>query len=265
MGHVLNAEKTTWHGVGPTQGEGIIRRLDPRVRILAVAGFAIGVILLNDLVALSTALAIALIAMALAELPPARTLRRMIMMDSFIIFMLALLPFTVPGDPIFTVAGFPASWQGLLKAAQIGLKANAVVLMLMSLVGTMESGTLGHALHRLRFPEALIHLLLFTVRYIDVMHQEYLTLRTAMKARGFRPANSRHTYRTFGYLIGMLLVRSVERSERILNAMKCRGFTGRIPIITTLAYHRRDGLFAGLAILVMVGLVALEMMHVATF
>ena len=66
------------------------------------------------------------------------------------------------------------------------------VLMLMALVGTMESTTLCHALYRLRTPESLVHLLMFTVRYIDVLHQEYLRLRTAMKARGFRPQNSRH-------------------------------------------------------------------------
>ena len=36
-----------------------------------------------------------------------------------------------------------------------------------------------------------------------------------------------HSYRTFGYLVGMLLVRSFDRSERVLAAMKCRGFRGQ--------------------------------------
>ncbi len=178
--------------------------------------------------------------MAIARLPLWQTVKRVIMMDSFIIVMLLMLPFTVPGDPLFTLWGWPASAQGLHQAGIIALKANAVVLCLMALVGTMEPPTLGHALARLKVPERLIHLMLFTVRYIEVIHQEYQRLRIAMKTRGFRPRNSLHTYRSYGYLIGMLLVRALERSERILQAMKCRGFTGRLPLLDTLTYQRHD-------------------------
>ena len=36
-----------------------------------------------------------------------------------------------------------------------------------------------------------------------------------------------HTYRTYAYLLGMLFVRASERSARVHQAMKCRGFDGR--------------------------------------
>jgi cobalt/nickel transport system permease protein len=49
----------------------------------------------------------------------------------------------------------------------------------------------------------------------------------ALKIRSFRPKTGMHTYRTYAYLVGMLLVRSYDRSERIQNAMLCRGFRGR--------------------------------------
>lgn len=93
-------------------------------------------------------------------------------------------------------------------------------------------------------PPTLISLLIFTVRYIDVLHQEYQRLRAAMKARGFRPRNNRHTYRTFGHLVGMMLVRAVERSERILDAMKCRGFNGQLPLLDKLAFSANDVAFS---------------------
>ena len=82
---------------------------------------------------------------------------------------------------------------------------------------------LGHALGHLHVPRKLAHLLLFTVRYLDVLDREYRRLRAAMKVRSFRPRMSLHTYRAYGYLVGMLLVRSFDRSERMLAAMKCRG------------------------------------------
>ena len=49
----------------------------------------------------------------------------------------------------------------------------------------------------------------------------------ALKIRAFQPRTSLHTYRTYAYLVGMLLVRSYDRSERVRNAMVCRGFKGR--------------------------------------
>lgn len=244
---------------------GIVGSLDPRARILAALAFAAVVVSLGRWEVLVLALGVSVVTMVAARMPAGPTLKRMAMMDGFIVFMLVMLPFTIPGDPAFTVFGFPASWQGLERAVIIGLKANAVILCLLALVGSMEPTTLGHALSRLRLPENLIHLMLFTVRYIDVIHDEYRRLRTAMKMRGFRPANSWHTYRSFGYLIGMLLVRSLERSERILRAMKCRGFTGRLIVLDNLRYGQRDGGFAVLWLSLLVALVFLEMAHVPLF
>jgi cobalt/nickel transport system permease protein len=174
-----------------------------------------------------------------------------------------LLPFTVPGTPILVWGSFSASAEGLHKAIAILLKANAIVLALLVLVGSLQAVTLGHALGRLRMPTTLVQLLLFTVRYITVIGEEYARLRTAMRARGFRPGNNRHTYRSLGYLVGMLLVRSLERSERILAAMRCRGFQGRFHPLDQLAYRPGDAVFAGCAVLAFAALLALDLMHAA--
>lgn len=241
---------------------GLVGSLDPRARILAAVAFAAVIVSLSGPAVLLAGLAVALAVMVGARLPAGPTLKRMAMMDGFIVVMLVMLPFTIPGTPAFTLFGLPASWEGLERAVVIGLKANAVILCLMALVGSMDPTTLGHALSRLRLPENLVHLMLFTVRYIDVIHDEYRRLRTAMKTRGFRPRNTWHTYRSFGYLVGMLLIRALERSERILQAMKCRGFTGRLVLLDRLSYGRRDAVFAGVWSLVLVLLVVLEAVHV---
>lgn len=238
-----------------------LHRIDPRIRVIASAIFAVVVVACDGFAALAAALAISLGLLVASRLPGRRTLMRVAAMDSFIIFILLLLPFTVPGEPLFTLWGYPASREGLWQAVEIALKANAIVLALMTLVGTMEPTMLGHALHALRVPERLVHLLMFTVRYIDVLQEEYLRLRVAMKTRGFRPRTNWHTYRSFGYLIGMMLVRSLERSERILAAMKCRGFTGRIPLLDRMAIRSADIAFLGGFAFVLAALAFLEFSH----
>jgi len=261
MAHIISSPTRVLNGLAVNQADNPIRSLDPRGRIIAAVLFAIVVVALTDFLALGTALLLALTALLLAQLPFGPTLRRVVTVDGFILFMLLMLPFTTPGETLVTLGPLTASHEGLQKAIAIGLKANAIVMLLLALVGTIEATVLGHALYRLKAPENLVHLLLFTVRYIEVLQQEYLRLRTAMRARGFQPGNNRHTYRSIGYLIGMLLVRSLERSERVLEAMKCRGFHGRFFLLDSLRYGRQDIVFAGVAMLTVILLLGLEYRH----
>jgi len=238
---------------------GWLNHVDPRARIVGAALFAVVVVACARIEVLALALALSVTLLLASCLPISRTLKRMAAMDGFILFMLILLPFTVPGDPLLTVWGFTASWQGALRALEIALTANAVVLALLVLVGTMEPVTLGHALHALKMPERLVHLLMFSIRYIGTLREEYLRLRIAMKVRGFKPGTNWHTYRSYGYLVGMMLVRAVERSERILGAMKCRGFSGRIIMLHRFEASRADLAFGAAALTAMAMLLALDL------
>ena len=239
-----------------------VRGVDPRVRILATVAFAIVVVTLHDLAVLGIAVACAAVAALAARLPLAPTLRRAAAMDGFIVVMLVMLPFTVAGAPFLMIGPLTASWEGLWQAIAIGLKANAIMLLLLALVGTMPPAVLGHTLRRLGVPAVLIHLLFFTIRYVEVLHREYQRMRLAMKARAFRPRSDLHTWRSLGYLIGMLLVRSLERAERILAAMKCRGFDGgadgRLHGADGRPLRASDGAFAAAWMVVLAALVMLD-------
>ncbi|MFT4080823.1 cobalt ECF transporter T component CbiQ [Rhodomicrobium sp.] len=236
-----------------------VQSVDPGIRLLVCASFCLVVVSLNGLTALSLALGVAALAVAAARQSLGTALRRMAALDGFMLMVLAMLPFSTPGEPLFSVAGLPASREGALLGATILLKANAVVLMILALLSSMEPALLGRAMNRLRLPSKFVLLFLFTLRYIDVLGREYRRLRTAMKARGFRMRCDLHTWRSVGYLVGMLLVRSIERSERIVVAMRCRGFNGTFPALTeNAALSWRDGAFAGLSLGVCVGLALVQ-------
>lgn len=253
------------HALGPPPGLDLaalphsprppwLNRVDPRARIVAAVAFAFLLVACEAFIVLGAGLGVALLLAIMARLPLKGTLKRTIGVDLFIVFLLALLPFTTPGETWFHLGPLAATWEGFLLAAAIGIKAMGVILTLLALVGTMEPPELGYALSRLRVPEKLVHILLFTVRYLDVLQREYRRLRTAMKARAFLPRSDAHTWRTFGYLFGMVLVRSLERSERIHDAMKCRGFSGRFHLLGRLQWQWRDGVFAALFLLVLAAL-----------
>jgi cobalt/nickel transport system permease protein len=91
-----------------------------------------------------------------------------------------------------------------------------------------------------------------------VLHDEYTTLKRAIHIRAFRPGTNMHTYKTYAYLVGMLIVRSYDHSQRIYQAMLCRGFTGRFPIIMHFHMHMRDYLFSICMFCITIGMIVLS-------
>ena len=221
--------------------------LDPRTRLLAALALVVGVVVPSSLLVLSLALVGALAGALASGVPLRRTLARIAGLEGIVVAMLLVLPFVIPGEPILVVGPLAASAEGLARAAAIALKANAAVLVVLALLGGLEPVRIGEALRALRVPAPLVLLLLMTVRYRDVLAREAARLSTAMRARGFRARTSLHTFRAIGHFAGMLLVRSVERADRILAAMRCRGFTGEMPAPEGLAFGPRDAAFAAAA------------------
>ncbi|MFC1502894.1 energy-coupling factor transporter transmembrane component T family protein [Pseudomonadota bacterium] len=172
-------------------------------------------------------------------------LKRLAAVDGFIVLTVILLPFTEPGEAAFTVGGVVASHAGITLAAMILLKANIIVIVLMAQCAGLNALTLSRALAELKMPHKLVLMMQLSIRYISVMQQEFTRLRCAMKARGFCPNNSLHTWRSYGYLFGMVLVRAMDRADRIWLAMKCRGFNGRFPTERTVPLSEYDKRFIG--------------------
>ena len=235
-------------------------KIDPRVRIITTIALAIVVVSFASWQAVTATILFALTLMTFSAPDWRKSLRRILAMDGFILVTLVLLPFTYPGDAMFTLWGFDASWQGLYRAIMIALKANAVMCGIIAFLGNLSSTELGRGMTGLYLPTKLTTLMMFTVRYIDVLHHEYLRLRQSMRARAFRLKTNRHSWKMIGYLVGMLLVRAHERSERIIWAMKCRGFHGHYHFARLPRLAVRDVVF-GLAMLAVLGaLITLEVL-----
>jgi cobalt/nickel transport system permease protein len=229
-----------------------VHSLDPRARILAAVLFA-GMVAATDRLFVSLAgLAAGALAAGLARLPAKRLAARLAGVNLLAVLLWLFVPFSVSGDP---VGPWGVTREGLALTAQVTLKVNALALALTALLSTIEMTALGHALHHLRCPDKLVHLYLFTVRYFHVIHAETRRLLDGMKLRGWRPGLDRLTWRAVGCLVGMTLVRSLDRAERVFDAMKCRCFQGRFHVLRHFRFARRDATFAALwlAVLALLG------------
>lgn len=214
-----------------------IHRIDPRARLLVCALLVCALAVTHQLSALLAACACALAAFLMARLPVRPLARRLMAVNLFLLAWWATIPLVDPA-------------RGIALASIVTAKANAMLLVITLLVSTIEAGALAHALAHLHAPRKLVHLLLFTVRYAEVLRLEQQRMQRAMRARAFRPRMNAHTYRSLTRLVGMLLVRSLDRADRILAAMKCRGYRGEFYLLHHFHFHPRDAGFAaaGLAL-----------------
>ena len=241
-----------------TTGESFIHSLDPRVKIIVAILFSVVVAVSSNFLALLPALAVSLFLIILARLSMRRVFYRLLLVNGLILFLWLFLPFTYQGEALFTIGPLVGTKEGVLYASQITVKCNAILLAMIALLATIPVFSLGHAMNELCFPDKIVHLFLFTYRYIHVIFQEYRRLINAMRIRGFVPGTNMHTYRSYAYLVGMLLVKSYDRAERIHRAMLCRGFNGKYYTLSRFSIKIGDILYLSLMLAAIVGLVFLQ-------
>ena len=209
------------------EGNSWIHGIDPRLRVIGAAAFAVVVAVSYDFTALFIGLILSLCMVLSARLDIRAVVQRLIAPVIFLLLLWAVLPWSYEGDALAALGPVTITRQGVTLCAQISLKTVCLMMAFMALVATMTVDTLGHSLNRLQLPDKMVHLLLITYRYLFVIEQEYQRLVRAMKIRNFHPKTNLHSYRTYAYLVGMLFVRASERARRVHSAMICRGFHGR--------------------------------------
>lgn len=223
--------------------------LDPRTRVILTHLFALPSALTQSLTGAGIACLFACLFAFAARLSVAHIKSRLWTLMGFLTLLWATVPLTMPGQTLWAWRTIYITHEGLQFAQLLSLRMIALVIGTTALLHSLSPFELAHALRHLHVPQKLVVMLFFCVRYIDVIHNEYQRLHRAMRVRGFVPRTTRHTYKSYAHLLGMLLVRSFERAERIYHAMRMRGFVGVFPIYRTLTFQSRDVVCTGSAML----------------
>jgi cobalt/nickel transport system permease protein len=218
--------------------------------------WAILISALHGLIAAFGAFAGSLILITLSRWPLKNLIKRLYAVNFFMAFMWLMIPFSfsTPGEVIARLGPLAVTLEGVKLASLITLKANAIVISIIALLGTTPLHHLAAASREMHIPEKLVGVFLLAVRYFQVMHQEYLRLRRAMRARGFKFNLSSNALRGAANLVGSLVVRSFDRAERVHKAMLSRGYTGMVHVRSAF-YLKPIDLVLALIILALAGLV----------
>jgi cobalt/nickel transport system permease protein len=146
--------------------------------------------------------------------------------------LVIVLPFALFGglaniwferDVAFVIANISITY-GLVSFVSIFLKALFTVWAVLILIATTKMTDISDFLIHIKIPTILVMSLMMTYRYISVLLSEVATMYMAYSLRN--PKGRGIKFRDMGAFVGQLLLRSIDRAERIYVAMKCRGFFG---------------------------------------
>jgi cobalt/nickel transport system permease protein len=138
---------------------------------------------------------------------------------------------------------------GLVRFASILLKSWLSVQVAVVLNASTPFPVLLQAMRSLGIPKILVATAGFTYRYIFVIGDEAMRMMGARAARsGARDEGGGGSVlwraRVTGGMVGSLFLRSIERSERIYDAMLARGYDGESRALRPPVLQRRDVLVA---------------------
>jgi cobalt/nickel transport system permease protein len=252
--------------------ESPVHRLDPLVKLLSFLGFVVVVVLLpkGAFVSLLAALATLLCVALVSRVPLSFLFHRTLVITPFVLLVgainllgrgLDLLPGWALGDdehltgavvqtgltwietlssvargagPGSAGVGPGSSGSGLVLVSFVTMVAKSVisVFSFTLLLSTTGSAKLLGAARRVGLPPVLTVATGFMLRYVFVLVDELSRLRRSWEARRVGRLHWLAEFRYLGSLIGVLLIKSYERAERVYLAMCSRGFDGFVAVQT---------------------------------
>jgi cobalt/nickel transport system permease protein len=218
-----------------------MQRLDARVKVLVTILFILTVVSFHrhDLAGL-VPLALFPVATAALGAVPARELGLKLLIASPFAILMGIFNPLIEREALWSVGPIVVS-AGWVSYASILARFALSLTAALVLVSTTGFDGVCAALGRLRAPRAFTTQLLMLHRYLFVLVAEAVRMTRAWRLRA--PDGRRPAPRVFATLLGQLLLRALDRAQRVHMAMLSRGFSGAIHAPRPMRMRRADWAF----------------------
>lgn len=225
------------------QGTSVIHALDARTKLLAVLAYA-AVLISYDRHALWTLAPMCVLPLGmlwLGQVPLWFALRRVAVLSPMIVIACLVSVFGQSQQYRLTLGGWQFALSGgQITAINIAAKFVLALLALTALTGTTPFSQLLQAMRRLAMPRLLVMQLGLVYRYLFVLIDQAMRLRRCRDLRAGQAAPLGRKFAAAGSMAGSLLVRTIDRSQRVDLAMRVRLFDGSPRSLATLRFTWTD-------------------------
>ncbi len=220
-----------------------VHRVDPRVKVLTTIFFIVVVVSFNkyDPARLAPFVIYPISMMAVGRIPLSYIVKKLLIASPFVLFVALFNPI-LDRNPAVDLGLFSIS-GGFLSFTSIMAKYVLTVSAGLVLIACTGFDAICSVLAGMGVPAAFTIQLLFVYRYIFVLGEEAARMARARALRSFGDRGM--GIGVYGSMLGQLLLRTMDRAQRIHLAMMCRGFDGVIRRIEPPGMRWSDWIFLG--------------------
>ncbi|TQD28223.1 cobalt ECF transporter T component CbiQ [Methanolobus vulcani] len=220
--------------------DSVIHRFDPRAKIITFTLLIFSFVFIENLGVAFLTLLFSFFILLLSKIPLGFMFDRMKPGLIFVFPFLVIMPFAVEGNVLFSIYGLNITYEGVYYGILVFVRAATSIMFALTMLGTTKMDVTMKSLYSLKVPAPLVQTLMFSYRYVFVFIDEFISMWTAMTSKGFKLKANKHSLSVVGNIVGMLLVRSCERAERVHHSMSSKGYTGESRTIVKFKMQMTD-------------------------
>ncbi len=218
-----------------------VHRLDARVKTLVTLVFIV-IVMSFPRYAISSLTPLLLYPVAMISIGrvPMRYLARKLLIAAPFAVIIGIFNPMLDREPVMAIGPVMIS-GGWISFGSIIFRFVLTVGSALALVACTGMNNLCAALDRLGVPRVFVVQLMFLYRYLFAVADQAIRMKRSVEIRSLGRSLRLPAY---GPVIGHLLLRSIDRAERVYRAMVARGFDGQVRVKGAFAFRLPDAAFA---------------------
>ncbi|MFX1256242.1 MAG: energy-coupling factor transporter transmembrane component T family protein [Promethearchaeota archaeon] len=208
-----------------------LNKVHPLVRLILPFIFVVPFLIIDSVYLILTIILITLIFSVITRLNLLRIFSRLKNIIPFIVLVTIFVPLYV-GETIAYQINFGITInlyeEGLSLALLTFLRILGATFVFMTLFSSLTYSEFIEALTMLRFPSFFVGSFIIMLHYIPIIATSNKKILEAQELRGKKVTSYWEKLKAQAFIMGKSIVMNMERSEKLYESLKMRGFTGKL-------------------------------------
>lgn len=206
----------------------LLKRIHPIINFLIPFILVIPFLIVNDIYLTCTIIVITLIIGLIIRIKILRVLSRIKKIIPFVLLMTIFIPFYFGSSVILQLGVFTVYREGLEFAILLLLRIFGAIFVFLTFFSSLTYSEFIETLTKLRLPSFFIGSFIIMLHYIPILANSNKKILIAQELRGKKITTYKEKLKTHAYIMGKSIVMNMERSERLYESLKMRGYSGKI-------------------------------------
>ncbi|MBD3215440.1 MAG: hypothetical protein GF311_22715 [Candidatus Lokiarchaeota archaeon] len=208
-----------------------LERIHPLVRFILPFIVIIPLLFLEDIFLIITIILFMIILIPICRLSFKRILSRVKTVLPLIIVLVIFLPLYIGNTVVYTInIGIQIAIyrEGLELAILLFLRIFTSIFGFMAFFSSLSYSEFIEALTKARLPSMFVGSFIILLHYIPILATSNRKILEAQELRGKKVTSYWQKLKAHAFIMGKSIVMNMERSEKLYESLKLRGFSGKI-------------------------------------